>query len=224
MDIILASSHIAEQRILEHLLSELTAQKKVLFLVSGGSNIQAAVRILDGIPEQYSASLAVALVDERYGAVGHGASNWQQLEAAGLNLKQAKAIPCLLKELDIETTRKKYDSAIADALAEYECIIGLLGMGADGHIAGILPHSSAASEQNDQYVTAFQGADYSRITLTFKALSQVTSMYVLTYGAAKLSALQRLRDQELSVSELPAKFLKQHSAVKIYNDQIGEPA
>ena len=54
------------------------------------------VLVAKKIKEKLSDNLVVALVDERYGPVGHPDSNWFKLEIAGFKIKGAKMIPILI--------------------------------------------------------------------------------------------------------------------------------
>ena len=65
---------------------ELTAGKKVLWLVSGGSNITASVQLMQNLADDLTKNLTIMAVDERYGLVGHADSNEGQLLAAGLTI------------------------------------------------------------------------------------------------------------------------------------------
>jgi 6-phosphogluconolactonase/glucosamine-6-phosphate isomerase/deaminase len=69
-----------------HLITELRAGKRVLWLLSGGSNIRAIVEVMDSIDDSLTPNLSLLLADERFGPVGHHDSNWQQLLDAGFGL------------------------------------------------------------------------------------------------------------------------------------------
>lgn len=221
MQLLRTDTTTAERQLFQRLFDELQSDKQVLWLLSGGSNIQAAVRIMEAIPDDISQKLSLALIDERYGPVGHTDSNWQQLEAAGLDAKQAEIIPCLQPEMSHAATAETYQTRLSAAFEDADIVIGLLGMGADGHIAGILPRSVATKPCQD-LVMFYDGPDYKRITLTFTALEKITALYVFAFGASKRAALRRLQAGEASYDEQPAQFLKQHPESYLYNDEVGE--
>src|SRR6185437_3559960 len=79
----------------ERLVRELAGNKRVLWLVSGGSNIPASVQIMSNISTDLSRRLTVMLADERYGEPGHPESNWEQLEQAGFEGKNASLVRTL---------------------------------------------------------------------------------------------------------------------------------
>jgi 6-phosphogluconolactonase/glucosamine-6-phosphate isomerase/deaminase len=204
----------------ERLVRELRGGQRVLWIVSGGSNVRASVEIMDSIAADLTSSLSVMLGDERYGPTGHADSNWQQLIDAGFDAKQATVYP-VLKAEGFEATAKRFETEVKDAFGAAEVIIAQLGIGEDGHIAGILPGSPVASETTTALVAAYEGEDYQRITLTPAALKHISAAYVFAFGGGKREALTQLRRKRLSVEQQPAQLLKQLRSVYIYNDQIG---
>ncbi len=205
----------------QRLNSELTAKRRVLWLVSGGSNIGASVQIMAALPTELTASLTVMLVDERYGPPEHADSNWAQLLRAGFDHKSARLRPVLEAGQSFELALEHYRQLVSEEFAAAEVIVAQLGMGDDGHIAGILPDSSAARE-DQALVVSYEAGDFQRLTLTFPALRNVTANYVLAFGKNKRQALTNLRDQTISPIDQPAQILKQLSEVYIYNDQLGD--
>lgn len=204
----------------ERLVKELTGGKKVLWLVSGGSNIAATVQVANGLPAGLTSTLSVMLIDERYGEPGHPNSNWARLMEAGLSLPLATMISVLESGQDFEATRLAYSHKVTEGLATNDVVIAQIGMGEDGHIAGILPGSSAALAAK-RLVVGYERPPYQRLTLTFQAIEQVTAAYVFTFGTSKKPALMQLRDSSPSLVEQPAQILKQLPEAYIYNDQIG---
>jgi 6-phosphogluconolactonase/glucosamine-6-phosphate isomerase/deaminase len=205
----------------ERLVKELNQDRQILWLLSGGSNVGASVEIMNKIPSTLSQKLNLLLVDERYGPAGHRDSNWQQLLEAGFQLKQAAAWPVLNESLSFSDTEARYNDLAAECFQKSDIIIAQLGIGNDGHIAGILPESIAASEQQ-ALVVGYEGGTYKRLTMSFPALQNCDAVYVFAYGESKAEALGKLHDQQLPWAEQPAQMLKQLPEAYIYNDQIGE--
>jgi 6-phosphogluconolactonase len=204
------------------LLKELQAGKRVLWLLSGGSNITLTAHIMRDIPKELSSNLTMYMSDERYGPVGHRDSNMQQLLAAGFEPKQATVIPVLRPHLSLEETRQQFEHTITGSFASNDTVIGQLGMGPDGHIAGILPHSPAVTAS--ELVCTYQATEYTRITMTFPALAKLDAAYLYAFGDNKRAALQQLRDETMPPSEQPAQFLKTLPYAVVINDQIGDTA
>jgi 6-phosphogluconolactonase len=201
------------------LVNELRADQCVLWLVCGGSNIAAEARIMKNIPADLTKNLTVTLTDERYGKPGHKDSNWQQLQDAGFDIQGGQAVPVLDGE-PLERTVEQYGQLAADLLGKNDVTLALFGIGADGHIAGILPGSAAAHETT-KLAEGYASPPYTRLTLTFPALRRIDAAYAMAFGDSKQAALQRLRDEDIALEEQPSQVLKQLPDAYVYSDQIG---
>lgn len=207
----------------ERLVKELAGNKKVLWLISGGSNIPASTQIMHNIPTNLSHNLTVILADERYGKVGHIDSNWHQLQQAGFDSKQAKCVEILSDELNLDQTEQRYNEIIKSALDNNDVVIGQLGVGPDGHIAGILIDSPAANV-DDRLVTSYTSEEeppLCRLTLTFEGLRNIDAAYCFAFGEPKKQTLRRLQKTRLPLTTQPAQILKNLNECYLYNDQVG---
>ena len=205
----------------ERLQRELSGSKDVLWLLSGGSNIATATRIMNLLPDDLTSHLTVSLVDERYGPIGHVDSNWGQLQQAGFPAKQARMLPVLHSDMGFEQTRDSYETMLKTSLANGNSVIALLGMGDDGHIAGILPHT-IATEPTEALIVAYHHQPYDRLTLSFSALQALTATYTFVFGESKKPPLTRLSTENLPLAEQPAQILKYLEDAYVYNDQVEE--
>ncbi len=203
----------------QRLIKELKQDKNVLWLVSGGSNIASAVTVMKSIPSNLKMQLTIMPVDERYVPVGHADSNFQQLINAGFDSGDAILLNILDSNLSLEQTDERFKSLAGQAFEEADVIIALLGIGTDGHIAGILP-SSPASQELRKYVVSFESTSYTRITLTFPALRKINAAYVYAFGVSKAGALTKLKDENISLELQPAQILKELDEAYVYNDSI----
>jgi 6-phosphogluconolactonase/glucosamine-6-phosphate isomerase/deaminase len=219
MKFIYAGGPEATTALVKQLRAALEGDHQVLWFFSGGSNIPLAVQAMRQLPEELTQRLTIMPIDERYGSDGHADSNSAQLLAAGFDVKQAQLIP-VLNGSNIEETTKHFESNLAAAFAANDVVIGQLGMGSDGHISGILPHSPAASATT--LATYYQGHDYLRITTTFSALEHLTVGCLFAFGENKREQLQRLRDENPPLIEQPAQILKALPEAYVYNDQLKE--
>lgn len=201
------------------LKSELATSRSVLWLLSGGSNIALEKEIMEDIETSLTSKLTITLTDERFGPVGHADSNWQQLQDAGFDPKLATAAPVLMGETSLEEAAARYAKTFERLVSSCDTIIGLFGMGPDGHISGILPHTEAATAEG--YICGYHTEQYDRITTTFEAIKKCQVAYLVAFGDAKREALENL-EQDLSLVEQPAQILKQVREAYVYNDQIGD--
>lgn len=222
MQLLLApDTTVAISALQQRLVTELQAGKHVLWLVSGGSNINATVAVMPQIPVELRDHLTLMLSDERYGAVGHADSNYQQFLDKGFNPGPARFIPTLQSDMSLEATAAAYSETVQAEFAKADIIISQLGIGADGHIAGALPGTVATT--SDAWVVGYDSPPYQRITLTFPALKLIDVDYSLVYGPDKQAALTQLQSANLPLAQQPAQILKLLPEAYVYNDQLGDP-
>lgn len=220
MEFIRISDLNTGERALAARLANELSERRVLWLVPGGSNIPISVIVMNSLPKKLQANLTVALTDERYGAPNHLDSNWLQLREAGFRPGVAKIIPVLgNRPMPLGETITAYEKNLKQALDEVDLVIGQFGIGPDGHIAGILPNSSAAIDKN--LVCGYQAPTFTRITLTPAGFKYVDAAYVFAFGDEKLQTLQNLLDKNLPIAKQPSQILKTIEEVYVYNDQIG---
>jgi 6-phosphogluconolactonase/glucosamine-6-phosphate isomerase/deaminase len=199
------------------LQDELELGKKILWLISTEATIPIIVQIMNELPADLTDQLTIIPTDERYGHVGHKDSTVKQLLDAGFEPKHAYFFAPLSNN-SLETTLKNYVQAFQAALNNTDITVALLGVGADGRIAGILPRSEALRAQNQ--ITTYKGSDYIRITLTISALMEIDQAYVFAYGRNKHATLDRLCDGDIRLADQPAQVLRELREVYIYNDQL----
>jgi len=214
---------VASRAVAKAICDGLFDNKRVLWLVSGGSNIAAEKVTMDMIRAHASArldGLAIMPVDERYGHPGHKDSNIQQLREAGFDARGSTLVDVLMHDLPFEQTVSFYNDIVATALANADVVIGQFGMGADGHIAGIKP-GSPATEIDESTVAGYEWDDYTRMTLMPVALRQITMGFLLAYGDDKRKSLLGLRRHTAAFAKLPAVLLHELPEVYVYNDQVG---
>jgi 6-phosphogluconolactonase/glucosamine-6-phosphate isomerase/deaminase len=207
------------QKLAQAIAIHIKKGEKVFWLTGGGSAVAVAVQTsrllnkIDGLER-----LAFTLTDERFGKTGHSDSNWQQLIDAGFSLPESKLIP-VLNGNDIESTTKDFSQILEEQFKKADYVIGLFGIGTDGHTAGILPNSPAT--QAEGFATSYTTPEFKRITMTFQAIKQVDEVLLYATGEHKHKMLDRL-EQEIRLNEQPAQILKQISQFSIYNDYKGE--
>jgi 6-phosphogluconolactonase/glucosamine-6-phosphate isomerase/deaminase len=202
----------------ERLTKELQAGKHVLWLVTGGSSMAVAVGVMQGLPDAITRGLTVMLTDERYGPVGHPDSNYKQYQDLGMQPKQARFVPVLRPDLPLEDTVKQYANDFQIVAGAADTIIGMFGIGTDGHIAGALPGSAAISSGDLTF--GYESPPFTRVTLTPKAISQINVAYAYAFGDTKKEQLTRLHDENLTLDVQPAQILKQLPEAFVFNDQI----
>lgn len=219
MNIVEVSNHHPVVHYLVELLTKsLTKNNKVLFLLSGGSCIPIAVdvarelRSLD-LPLE---NLAISLTDERYGALGHADENWQQLLDAGLDLPKAKLYRVLQTGMNMTDTAKAYGEFLDTAIKTSDYRIGLFGIGADGHTAGIKAESIDMTTKN--LTAEYDWDDYRRITTTPQAISLLDEAVAYAIGPEKAETLEQLYAHSPPIAAQPAQALKRVAKFTLFTD------
>ncbi|HEU4830718.1 MAG TPA: 6-phosphogluconolactonase, partial [Candidatus Saccharimonadales bacterium] len=105
------------------IISYLATNKRVVWLLSGGSNIGVATAVAQRLQSSDLSNLYVSLVDERYGPVGHADENWEQLINAGFTLPGAHLYRPLVGQ-SIEVTTRKFASWLQFQLTHADISIG----------------------------------------------------------------------------------------------------
>lgn len=208
----------AAKALFERLADLLNHQHNVLWLVPGGSNIRLSAAIMNNLPPELTGYLTIMLTDERYGPLNHPDSNMFQLAQAGFRPGKAKVIPTLNGDKNLADTTLLYATNFAKAATSADIIVGQFGIGADGHIAGMKPHSPAVTI--DTLTAGYKWDDFTRITLTPAALARIDEAYAFVYGEEKHAALEVLQTQNLPLDDQPAQILKSIPKAYVYNDAI----
>ncbi len=208
--------HVAAY-IAKRIRMQLLMGSRVLWLVPGGSGIAVAVEtartlVRAGVP---LAGLTVTFTDERYGSVGHKDSNQAALEAAGFMLPDATFLP-VLSGASREETARTWNAALANAFDDASYRIGLFGIGADGHTAGILPGSPAV--ESEALVAAYSAGAFERITLTPRAIATLDEAVAYATGESKWPTLATLLATNAPDSAQPAQVLKRVPHAILFSD------
>lgn len=189
-----------------------------LLLVSGGSSIAVAQKFINDF--SYPEKIKIGLVDERFGQPMHNNSNWNGLlEIEGID--KYEKFP-MLEGKNAEETTQNYEQTINKQLDSTEKSIGLLGLGEDGRIAGMLP---SGPEEFSNFLSVsdfaqYHAKDFHRITATDHLLSRLDEIIVFGNGTTKFEAIEKLLKSDMSVHEFPGCLLKRYKNVKVYISNI----
>lgn len=199
----------------EFLETWLTPQ--TLLLLSGGSSPKSLYKRLS--LSNLSVG-AVATVDERFGPYGHGQSNERMFEETGIykwaEKQNAKVYRVLHKgaSVTLEEAAQNYETEIKEAFRKFPKKVAVMGVGSDGHTAGIAP--GVSWWDTNRLVVGYKNNPTAggpgwhwpeRVTLTFTALRKVDKFLLLVFGEEKRRVLERIYlNKEVSLQEFPAAF------------------
>ncbi len=197
------------------ILKQLDSGKKVLFFVTGGSSIAVCSKIADILKSHPHHNLTIMLTDERYGSLGHSDSNWSKLIETGFDLPDANLIPILTGD-DRDTTTEKFIENLKNEFTNADFKMGLFGVGADGHTAGILPGTVAV--ENDNLACGYDTEVFSRITITKNTIEKLDEIFAFIQGENKWPVIRDLEEKDVDIIKQPAQILKRVPLLTIFTD------
>jgi 6-phosphogluconolactonase/glucosamine-6-phosphate isomerase/deaminase len=216
--------------------------KPVLLMLAGGS----AREVLDFINAEYlTPEVTVTVTDERY-TDDMGENNFDMLQTTKLyqNLMSADSY-CINTSVvggDVaydesnpgagaEAHAMRFERHIREWMQDFEktgTIIGLFGMGADGHTAGIIPGLFDDAEFEQKFLgesdvaVVPMGKDNPgfqfRVTTTLSFMKKIHYPLFYITGEAKLPALRKALDPATELSEIPARIMLDMKSPVIFTD------
>lgn len=214
------------------ILARIGRNMPVLLLVSGGTCEDAAIGVLSAVAGSLAQErgklkmlFTFGLTDERFGETGHQDSIWRQLIDKGLDPSLCNMMPMLAdspdKKDDLDEAVVRYNEFLSLAIrrrAEGKLFIAtLLGMGEDGHVAGILPESPASRvDGNDSpLVTGYRSALFPRVTVTPAFFRSIDYAAIWMANHSSLPSLDRL-SENLPIERHPAQLIKTVAEADIF--------
>ncbi len=205
------------------LLVEEVDPKTILFL-AGGSTPKSLYEKL--ATAQVIRPAGVGLIDERYGVPMHEKSNELMIRETGfLDYLDRSNIPfhsMLQQDFDREQDARFYDQKARDLFFHFPRSVAIVGIGKDGHIAGIAPNRTHFTNpmfdpsRANLYVSEFDdptGPFGQRISMTFAGLALIDLMIVFVFGKDKQKALTEAFTRG-RLEDCPARFFQEHEIAK----------
>lgn len=191
---------------------------KVLWLLSGGSNIEIEAQALGALRYATAKNLTISMIDERFVPLSSAQSNWRALLEAGLDGHNARLEPPIIDwSLSLSEAAADWAARLKKAMADADVVFGQFGIGSDGHTAGILP-GTAGAQEGKALVVGYRGKDHERLTTTPAVFRRLDLAVVVAMGESKKPVLERMQT-DVSAEEQPAQLLLQAKELIIYTDQ-----
>lgn len=241
----------AATRLLSLLDEYFSSDASILLLLSGGSAVRLYPYLVDWIKAHptgsFQGKLAVGQVDERL-RPGREESGIRDQGSAGTEKRdkninavvigeiglwevcREKGIAChLISQSEsnsaragtLEESASLYNQTISNIFKSASKTIAVLGIGEDGHTAGLLP-GYRKDWDVDRMVVGYEndGPFPQRISLTPKALRQLDMAIVVAAGEKKRAALDQARSQKRTdLNVFPAAILGEMKQVEGFTDQ-----
>lgn len=220
-------------RVLREVL--LNADHPILFLTSGGSWFDVLRHLnVDGLFDEKS---LIGVLDERYSR-DPSVNNFAQLLKQDI-CRLGRTYGCAYIDTRVGRGEKLRDLAerFERCIREWHerhpdgSVVVTMGIGSDGHTAGILPapdDESAFLERfvdTDRFVVGYEvkprvNPHTQRVTTTIAFLvDYVDTAVVYAVGAKKHAALERVMAQNGTLAETPARVLRQMRDVVLVTDR-----
>ena len=218
------------------LQSSVDSKQSVLLLWSGGS-VQTLAKQLCVFLSQFEdiSWLYMSLIDERYGEPNHPDSNELLIRETGIvDLIEKKGghwQPILTGKTMAEETERisKYFSSHQE-----KTIIGIFGIGEDGHTAGMLPLFNTPQQFDelfkpnrellyshfdlDKIALEYPNQFRQRITFNLHGIKHVEQKIIFAIGDKKLPVLEKVLNEKTEVYTCPARILNEGST-QLFTDQ-----
>lgn len=207
----------ATQAIEDFVLWKLAEQTSISIALSGGNSPKKIYQVLSQNKKIDWSKIELFMVDERYVSKDSKQSNFKMIEENLLSkLPPLKGFYDFNTQIPLEESAEQYDELLEKRGGKLFDLV-LLGMGVDGHIASLFPHSETLKEKIKLATTSKSPDGLSRLTLTFPALFSSDKIMLLIQGKEKKETLKAMVSKEkMELNKLPAKMILKHPHVEIY--------
>ena len=189
-----------------------------VWVLAGGSSPLAAYKELVSLYANAVdwSKVTVVMGDERYVPFDHPDSNWGAIMAL-FDTDQAfdpmhRLAPTILES--VERTAEAYDVQVSALHVERFDLVWL-GVGEDGHTLSLFLDNSAFTEPTTHLIIPVHDSPKppsERISLSLKALEQISELVIFATGAAKHDALRTARLQGGLPVAVAAQVAEAHGA------------
>ena len=152
--------------------------------------------------------LEILFVDERDVPLEDPESNFRLVKEKlldPLGERAPRVYPMHVGDGDLDRAAREYESHVEVPLS-----LVLLGVGEDGHIASLFPHSPLLDERERRVMPVFDSPKppARRLTLTPRVLDEATLIMVVATGAGKREAVARALGPDGDVHDCPARIAR----------------
>lgn len=209
----------ASQALAELIQKPLLKNKKIVWLISGGSSLPVAIGVAKILAKYNLQNFYATLVDDHFGKDNLLKSNWQQLLDLGFLLPGAKAEGILQPGLSVEKTGERFARKLQEKLTWADFAIGQFGLGEGFHTGGILPDSPATKENNELAI-GYKMADQQRVTVTPAMITKLDVAFINSLGETKRALVEHFLESKASIMREPTQALKTAKQTYLCSDVL----
>lgn len=151
----------------------------------------------------------IYFADERAVPLDDPESNYRLVHEtliAPLGPDAPRVFPMRADRDDLEAAAREYESHF-----DAQLTVLLLGVGEDGHIASLFPHSPLLDEQERRVMPVWDSPKppARRLTITPRVIRRAELVLVVATGAMKAAAVARALAEEGELRECPARLVRE---------------
>ena len=200
-------------------------KKRCLLLLSGGSSVNIYSRLAEYIRRSQfnSENLAVGQVDERIRPDKQEEINFEMIKESGIvSVLTGKNIPFyrIPQENSLPESADFYSAQLSKLFNQYDFHMAVLGIGSDGHTAGLLPGYQKMWDKN-RFAVGYKnrGQFRHRITITPKAVKLLDYALFVAAGAEKREVLKKIiQNNENDLNLLPGMVIHNIKTADLLTD------
>nr|VFJ68204.1 MAG: 6-phosphogluconolactonase [Candidatus Kentron sp. FW] len=203
----------------------LECQEYLVLGICGGRSIAAIFSHFPKTNDILWKRIHIFMVDERLVSIDHPDSNFNNARKIFIeSLTHSKVLPAEnIHPLIIDESRedfgvKKYQEKLNSLGGKFDVVI--LGIGEDGHIAGLFPRHHSMENDEESFITFDDSpkAPDNRMSASRKLILKSQAALAFFVGKSKQNALDIFRDNGTEAKRCPAKILKQLPEAFIFTD------
>lgn len=201
------------------------AAKPILLMVSGGS----AFSLLAGVDSAVlGPHITLTVLDERH-TIDPTISNFAQLQKMTFYTRclerGVQTIPTTVQAGEsLQDLNKRFETSLRGWKAQHSdgVVVATMGIGSDGHTAGIFPGEWGVDFSGEAWVVGYSVPQTvnqypDRLTVTYSFLrSQSNSVIVYAIGQDKFQLIQKLEQMNTFSPDVPYSILKELQNVKVF--------
>lgn len=210
----------AAELFVETLLASVRERDRFIVCLAGGRTPLPTYRRLAERADLPWDRVHVFVGDERFVSDTHPDSNFGSIRGALLDhvpvpAGQVHPWPILA---DPEASVAAYATVLDETLGGRPFDLTLLGLGADGHTAGIFPHAGKTDAKTAAVASRPDGDGHPRLSLTPRRLSESRTVVFLVSGEEKRDALQALLASDDEPETVPARAVAATDRLLVLTD------
>jgi 6-phosphogluconolactonase/glucosamine-6-phosphate isomerase/deaminase len=202
-------------------------ERPVLLMLAGGSALSLLTHIDEAVLGPH---ITITTLDERF-STDPVVNNFLQITvtdfykkavAKGAHTISTSVVP----EETLTEAGARFDAALHNWREQHPegSVVATIGVGSDGHVAGIFPGDFEANFSSGEWALAYTvPADVhqypKRITVTYTFIrSQIEEAIVFITGQQKLSVFEKLHEGSFSLKNMPASIIREMKSVTVTTD------